>query len=75
MKDKDNKDSPEYKEVNVYHNEQITIKENSDIKGVGEILEKNLDGVEETHDQFLDDQVDINNIFDNTCNIKDNKVV
>ena len=37
-----------------------------------ERLKKNLDGVEETHDQFLDEQVNINKIFDSIYNIKDN---
>ena len=54
-KDKDKEDSTEHEEVNIYDNEQITMKENNDIKGVGYMVEKNLDGIEETHDQFSDE--------------------
>ena len=39
-------------------NEKIPIKENSDIKGIEELLEKKLDGVGEIHDKWSDEQVD-----------------
>ena len=37
-------------------NEKIPIKENSDIKGIGELLEKILDGVEEINDKCSDEE-------------------
>ena len=44
-------------------------------KGLERFRKKSLDGVDETHIQFSDEQVDMDNIFDNTCNIEDSKVV
>ena len=55
---KDKKDSREDKEVNVVENKKILIKENSDIEGVRELLEKNVDGVEEINDKCSDKQLD-----------------
>ena len=55
MQNKDKEYSTEYKVLNIYENEQTTIKENSDIKEVREILENNWYDVEEIHDQFSDE--------------------
>ena len=47
---KDKEDIVEYKEENMIDTEQTPIKENSDIREIVEILEKNQDDVEETLD-------------------------
>ena len=59
--DKDNSKeySREDKEVNVNENEKIAIKENSNIEGVKELLEKNLHSVETINNKCSDVQMDV----------------
>ena len=62
-KDEAKEDSRKDKEVNVAENKNIPIKENRDIAGIGELLEKNLDGVEEINCKCSDEHVDSVNLI------------